>query len=46
MIYKLVTEVIQYFCFLDRPMKSGVSWISRKGGILEKQGWSWKREGV
>ena len=45
MIYKLVTEIIQYFCFPDRPMKSGTSWISRKGGILEKLGWSRKGGG-
>ena len=32
--YKLVTRVIQYFCFPDKPM--GTSWTSRKGRILEK----------
>ena len=36
MIYKLVTRVIQYFCFPERPIKVGTSCISRKGGILEK----------
>ena len=36
MIYNLVTRVIQYFCFPERPMKGGTSWISRKGVILEK----------
>ena len=39
MIYKLVTRVIQYFCFPKRPIKVGTSWISRKGGILEKGGY-------
>ena len=37
----MVTRVIQYFRFPDKPMKSGeTSWISRKGGkgILEKRG--------
>ena len=46
MIYKLVTRVIQYFCFPDRPMKSGdifdfyKGWNLRKGeGVdLEKGG--------
>ena len=37
MTYKLVTRVIQYFCFPERPMKVGTFWISKKGGgILEK----------
>ena len=35
-IYKLVKRVFQYFCFPDRPIKVETSWISRKGGILEK----------
>ena len=30
--------MIQYFCFPDRSIKGGASWISRKGGILEKGG--------
>ena len=38
MIYKLVTRVIQYFCFPDRLV--GTSWVSRKGG-----GWSRKGGG-
>ena len=33
-----VKTVIQYFCFPDRSIKVGTSWISRKGGILEKGG--------
>ena len=37
-IYKLTTRVIQYFCFPNRPMKGGTSWISRKGEILKKKG--------
>ena len=36
--YKLVTRVIEYFCFLNKPMKGGTSWISRKGEIIEKGG--------
>ena len=38
MICRLVTGVIQYFCFPERPIKVGTSWISRKGGILERGG--------
>ena len=38
MTYKLVTRVIQYFCFPKRPMKGGISWISRKGGQSQKKG--------
>ena len=38
MIYKLVTSVIQYFCFPERPMKVGTCWVSRKGGNLRKAG--------
>ena len=34
----MVTRVIQYFCFPDKTMKVETSWISRKGGILEKGG--------
>ena len=46
----MVTRVIQYFRFPDKPMKSGeTSWISRKGGkgILEKRGGGrgWSRKG-
>ena len=38
-IYKLVTRVIQYFRFPDRPMKGGVILDFEKGGgILEKRG--------
>ena len=34
MIYKLVTRVIQYFCFYDRPMKGGdiLDFQKRVGG--------------
>ena len=32
----MVTRVIQYFRFPDKPMKDGASWISGKGGILER----------
>ena len=38
MIYRLVTRVIQYFCFPERLWTVGTSWISRKRGILEKGG--------
>ena len=38
MIYKLVTRVIQYFFSPIDLLKVGTSWISRKGGILEKGG--------
>ena len=40
MIYKLVTRIIQYFCFPDRPVKGGDILDSQKGGggILEKGG--------
>ena len=37
-IYKSVKRVTQYFCFLDRHMKGGTSWISGKGVDLEKWG--------
>ena len=36
MIYKLVTRVIQYFCFPDRPMKGGDILDFWKGGNLRK----------
>ena len=36
MIYKLVTRVIQYFCFSERPMKGGDILDFQKGGIIEK----------
>ena len=39
-------EFIQYFCFLINLWMVGTSWISRKGGILEKGGWSRKGGGV
>ena len=34
MIYKLVTRVIQYFCFPDRPMKGGdiFDFLEKGGG--------------
>ena len=35
---KLVKRVFQYFCFPDRLIKVGTSWISRKGEIVEKDG--------
>ena len=38
MMYKLVRRVIQYFCFPERPIKVGTSWIFRKGGNLRKGG--------
>ena len=34
--YKMVTTVIQYFCFPDKPMKGGDILDFQKGGILEK----------
>ena len=36
MIYKLVTRVIQYFCFPDRPMKGGDILDFQKGENLRK----------
>ena len=40
MIYKLVTRVIQYFCFPERPMKGGDILDFQKGGVdLEKVGY-------
>ena len=38
MIYKLVTRVIQYFCFPNRPMKGGDILNFEKGGNLRKGG--------
>ena len=38
MIYKLVTRVIQYFCFPERPMKGGDILDFSKGGDLRKEG--------
>ena len=40
MIYKLVTRVIQYFCFPERPLKVGdildfyIGGNLRKGGLI------------
>ena len=34
----MVTTVIQYFCFPDKPMKGGDILDFQKGGILEKGG--------
>ena len=40
MIYRLVTRVIQYFCFPERPMKGGDILDFQKGGVdLEKVGY-------
>ena len=36
--YKMVTRVIKYFCFPDKPMKGGDILDFQKGGILEKKG--------
>ena len=38
MIYKLVTRVIQYFCFPDRPMKGGEILDFQKEGNFRKGG--------
>ena len=38
MIYKLLTRVIQYFCFPERPMKGGDILDFQKGEILRKGG--------
>ena len=38
MICKLFTIINQYFCFPDRPMKSGDILDSQKGGNLRKRG--------
>ena len=41
MIYKLVTRVIQYFCFPERLMKGGDILDFKRGGeggVLEKGG--------
>ena len=37
-MYKLVIRVIQYFCFPDRPMKSGDILDFWKGGNLREGG--------
>ena len=37
-IYKIVTRVIQYFCFPDKPMKGGDTLDFWKGGILKRGG--------
>ena len=37
-MYKLITRVIQYFCFLDRTMKGGDILDFQKGGNLRKGG--------
>ena len=39
MIYKLVTRVIQYFCFPNRPMEGGEISNFSKGGNLRKWGY-------
>ena len=39
MIYELVTRVIQYFCFYERPMKDGdILNFQKGGGNLENGG--------
>ena len=38
MIYKLVTRVVQYFCFPERRIKAGDILDFYKGEILEKGG--------
>ena len=38
MTYKLVSRVIQYFCFPDRRMKGGDILDFQKGGNLKKGG--------
>ena len=39
MIFKLVTGVIRYFCFPERPMKGGdILDLKKEVGILEKGG--------
>ena len=43
--YKMVTTVIQYFCFPDKPMKGGDILDFQKGGILEKGGLIQKKGG-
>ena len=45
-IYKFVKKVIQYFCFLDRPIKGGTSLISRIGRILGKGGADLEKWGI
>ena len=44
-IYKLVTRVIQFFCFLDKPMKGGDILDFSKGGNLRKEGLDLERGG-
>ena len=46
MIYKLVTRVIQYFCFPDRPMKGGDILDFQKGENLRKGGVDLQKGGV
>ena len=41
----MVTTVIQYFCFSDKPMKGGDILDFQKGGILEKGGLIQKKGG-
>ena len=36
MIYKLVTRIIEHFCFPERPMKGGDILDFSKGGNLRK----------
>ena len=44
-IYKSVKRVIQYFCFLDRPMKGGDIVDFQKWGNHRKGGLTYKRGG-
>ena len=45
-MYNLVTRVVQYFCFPDRPMKGGDILDFLKGENLRKGGSSRKGVGV
>ena len=41
----MVTRVIQFFCFLDKPMKGGDILDFSKGGNLRKEGLDLERGG-
>ena len=45
MTYKLVTRVIKYFCFPERPMKGGDILDFYRGGNLRKVGVDLEKEG-
>ena len=46
MIYKLVTRIIEHFCFPERPMKGGDILDFSKGGNLRKGGVDLENRGM